>query len=118
MKKFLAVYMGSETGANAMKWNSLDEKAKNEREAQGGNAWMKWATENGKALSDFGGPLGDTLQVNPKGISSITNQMCAYTIVEAENHEAAAKLFLNHPHFSIFPGDSVEIMEILPVPKF
>jgi hypothetical protein len=29
----------------------------------------------------------------------------------------AAHMFENHhPHFAIFPGDSVEIMEILPIP--
>ena len=27
-----------------------------------------------------------------------------------------AKLFENHPHFAIFPGDSIEIMESLPIP--
>ena len=27
-----------------------------------------------------------------------------------------AKLFEKHPHFTIFPGDSVEIMECLPIP--
>ena len=27
-----------------------------------------------------------------------------------------AKLFDKHPHFSIFPGDSVEIMPVLPIP--
>jgi len=26
-------------------------------------------------------------------------------------------LFIDHPHFSIFPGQSVEIMECLPLPK-
>jgi hypothetical protein len=25
-------------------------------------------------------------------------------------------MFENHPHFTIFPGDSVEIMECLPIP--
>ena len=29
---------------------------------------------------------------------------------------AAAKLFENHPHFTIFPGESVEIMPVLPIP--
>jgi hypothetical protein len=42
--------------------------------------------------------------------------MAAYTIVQAESHEAAAKLFEGHPHFAIFPGDGVEIMEVLPIP--
>jgi len=33
-----------------------------------------------------------------------------------ESHAAAARLFENHPHFAIFPGESVEIMPILPIP--
>lgn len=28
----------------------------------------------------------------------------------------AASLFEGHPHFAIFPGDAVEIMERLPIP--
>jgi hypothetical protein len=36
--------------------------------------------------------------------------------VRADSHEAAAKLIDRHPHFSIFPGDSVEIMPVLPIP--
>jgi hypothetical protein len=42
--------------------------------------------------------------------------MAGYVILEAESHEAAARLFENHPHFTIFPGERVEIMECLPVP--
>jgi hypothetical protein len=38
-------------------------------------------------------------------------------VVLAESHEGAAKLFLNHPHFMIFPGDPVEIKECLPIPQ-
>jgi hypothetical protein len=42
--------------------------------------------------------------------------MAAYVVVQAESHDAAARMFINHPHFAIFPGDSVEIMECLPIP--
>ena len=42
--------------------------------------------------------------------------MTAYVIVQAESHDAAARLFENHPHFTIFPGDSLEIMACLPLP--
>ena len=38
MKKFLAVYVGSETSLNAAKWGALDEKTRKEREAAGGAA--------------------------------------------------------------------------------
>lgn len=40
----------------------------------------------------------------------------AYMVVRADSHEAAAKLFERHPHFTIFPGESVEIMPVLPIP--
>lgn len=33
----------------------------------------------------------------------------------AAKHEAAAKPFEKHPHFTISPGDSVEIMPALPI---
>jgi hypothetical protein len=42
--------------------------------------------------------------------------MSACTVVRADSHEAAAKLFDKHPHLSIFPGDSVESMPVLPIP--
>jgi hypothetical protein len=37
-------------------------------------------------------------------------------VVCADSHEAAATLFENHPHFMIFPGESVEVMPVLPIP--
>jgi len=46
----------------------------------------------------------------------VRNNMTAFTVVRAESHEDAAKLFEDHPHFTIFPGESVEIMECLPMP--
>ena len=114
MKKFLAIYLGS---AEAFaRWKAMDEQKRKEREKAGMDAWMKWSTENGKAIVDQGTPLGKTKRINAKGISDIKNEIAAYTIVQAESHEAAAKLFVNHPHFMIFPGDSVEIMECLPMP--
>jgi len=36
--------------------------------------------------------------------------------VQAESHEAAANLFEGHPHFTIFPGDGIEVMEVLSIP--
>jgi hypothetical protein len=54
--------------------------------------------------------------VSQKGIESIKNNVTGYIVVQAESHDDAARLFENHPHFTIFPGDSVEIMETLPIP--
>ena len=51
-----------------------------------------------------------------RGIADVSNEMGAFMVVGAESHEAAAKLFEKHPHFTIFPGESVEIMPVLPIP--
>jgi hypothetical protein len=111
MKKFLALYMGSE----AKRSGPMPDQA---TIARGGKAWEQWGNDHQKAIVEMGGPLSKTKRVGPDGISDIRNLVAAFTVVEAETQEDAAKMFLNHPHFSIFPGDSVEIMEILPIPKF
>jgi len=64
----------------------------------------------------LGGPLGKTKSISSAGIADIRNAMTGYSLIKAESHEAAAKLFENHPHFTIFPGDAVEVMECLPIP--
>lgn len=115
MKKFLAIYIGSEAAMN--KWAGLSEAAKADRQKEGIKLWSTWGQKNSALIKDIGSPLGKTKLVNQQGISDTRNQLTAYTIVEAETHEEAAKLFLKHPHFEIFPGEGIEIMECLPLPK-
>jgi len=79
-------------------------------------AWKAWVEKNQGALVAMGGPLGKTKKVSQRGVADVSNEMGAFTVVRAESHEAAAKLFENHPHFVIFPGESVEIMPVLPIP--
>lgn len=116
MKRFLAIYIGTATAVEKAQWEKLDEKKREEVEASGIKAWMEWGIANASVIVDQGSPLGKTKRASKQGIADIKNSMTGYVIVQAESHEAAAKLFQNHPHFAIFPGDSVEIMECLPLP--
>jgi hypothetical protein len=117
MKTFLAIYIGTKAALERAGWNNLDEQKRKALEASGFSAWMAWGTANSAAIVDQGSPLGKTKRASPQGVADIKNNMTGYVIVQAESHEAAAKLFENHPHFAIFPGDSVEIMECLPLPE-
>lgn len=117
MKKFLAVYIGSEAAFEKSGWNQLDDARRKAREKQGFDAWRDWSQQHAAAIVEQGSPLGKTKRVSPEGIADIKNVMAAYTVVQAESHAEAAQLFENHPHFSIFPGDSVEIMECVPIPR-
>jgi hypothetical protein len=115
MKKFLGVYMG--TAAARAQWDKLAETERKELEAKGIKAWMDWGTKHAAAIVDQGSPLGKTKRASKQGIADFKNGVTGYVIVQAESHAAAAKLFEGHPHFTIFPGDSVEIMECLPLPR-
>lgn len=114
MKTFLAIYTG--TAAAREPWNALDPEERAKREQAGMKAWGDWMTTNADVVVETGGPLGKTKRVSRDGITDVSNAMAGYVVIRAESHQAAAKLFEDHPHFSIFPGDGVEIMEVLPIP--
>jgi len=116
MKRFLAIYIGTQAAMDKSGWKKLDPKIRAAREADGMAAWIAWGKKHADSIVDVGTPLGKTRRVAPNSNTDHKNTMTGYVIVQAESHEAAAKLFENHPHFTIFPGDSVEIMECLPLP--
>jgi hypothetical protein len=115
MKRFLAVYTGSPEAKS--RWDALGEAERNKRHAAGFKAWNEWGEKNRASIAEAGAPLGRTKLVSRAGISDIRNNMAAFAVVRAETHEAAARLFENHPHFTLFPGEGVEVMECLPVPS-
>ena len=115
MKKFLAIYTGSL--ASRREWEALSEDKRRDREKAGTDAWMKWVQSNKEVIVDSGAPLGKTKEISRGGIADTRNAMAAYTIVQAPSHEEAARLFEKHPHFTIFPGEGVEVMECLPLPR-
>jgi len=86
------------------------------KEQEGIAAWKAWVDKHRAAVSEVGGPLGKTKKITEHGIEDVSNEVGAFAVVRAESHEAAAKLFEKHPHFTIFPGESVEIMPVLPIP--
>ena len=113
---FLAVFLGSKTSARAKAWMALPEAERRAKEQQGMAAWQSWMQTHHAAVVGTGGPLGKTKQITGRGIDDLSNNMGAFMVVRAESHEAAARLFENHPHFTIFPGESVEVMPVLPIP--
>ena len=114
MKKFLAVYLGTEASRNA--WMALDEAERQKRDKAGMQGWNNWVETHKDSIVELGAPLGKTMRASRRGIDTTKNELCAFTVVQAASHEQAAKLFEDHPHFMLFPGESIEIMECLPIP--
>jgi hypothetical protein len=117
MKKFVAVFTGTPTSPQRLNWDKLDAATRKTREAAGMKAWGDWMVKHKSSVVEQGGPLGKTTRVSTQGSAEVSNNLAAYVVVQADSKEAAARLFENHPHFTIFPGEAVEIMEILPIPN-
>jgi len=110
MKTFLALYMGS--GDPARSGANVSDAVRD----QGMAAWGAWMGQHAADIVDTGGPVGSTKRVSRDGVANIHNLVVGYIVVQAESHAAAAAMFEGHPHFAIFPGEAVEVMECLPIP--
>lgn len=114
MKQFLAICCGS--SERMEEWMKLPEEERKQKEMEGMKAWDKWMTDHASVVKGAS-PLGKTTRADKNGLSEVKNNMGGWTLVEAESKEEAAKLFLNHPHYMNFPGEYIDIMECLPMPK-
>lgn len=94
----------------------MSQEERQERQQAGMMAWGEWVDTNRSSIVDIGAPLGRTKRISRQGITDTSNDLTAYVIVKAVSHEMAARLFKNHPHFTLFPGDSVKVVEFLPMP--
>jgi hypothetical protein len=109
MKKFLVLYKAPQASFDkAMKASPEEAKA-------GMDLWLKWGEKAGKMLLDMGAPLGEAIEVTPKGASSVRNDLGGYSIMQAESSEALAKLLEGHPHFHM-EGGVIEVTELVPLP--
>ena len=111
MKKFLVLYMANAADMETMMKNSTPEQRQ-----KGMEAWMKWMGDNKASMVDGGAPLGKSKMVDAKGASDTKNDVCGYSIVQADAAEAATKLFgKDHPHLQM-PGAWVEVVEVMQIP--
>lgn len=110
---YLAVFLGDPSRMQA--WMASPEAERKAKEKEGMAAWKAWMEKHGAAVVS-GGPLGKTKRVSKSGVADVRNDMGAFTVVRAPSHEDAAKMFENHPHFTIFPGEAIEVMPVLPIP--
>jgi hypothetical protein len=115
MPRFLAVYTMKPEDLACFR--ALPKAEQVAVDAAGLKQWMAWDKANAASFADKGGMVGKTKRVSKDGIGNAQNGICGYIVVEAENIDAAAKLFENHPHFTIFPGDGVDIMPFVTGPE-
>lgn len=106
MKKFLVLYLAPVSILE--EWAKTDPETQKKEEAKMKAEWDAWMKEHGAAIKETAG-AGKTKRVAQEGVVDTKNNIMLFSIVEAESHEAAAKMFENHPHLGI-PEATIEIM--------
>ena len=114
MPRFVAVYTMKPEDLAAFR-----ARPKPEQEAIdkiGLKAWEEWRERNAAAIVASDIMVGKTTRVTKSGIAAAQNQIAGFLIVEAADITAAAGLFQDHPHITIFPGDGIDVMPVLTGP--
>jgi hypothetical protein len=106
--KFIAFYL---IPASVMAdWGKTDPNTRKAAEEKMKAEWQKWMGDHAKSVK-VTEAVGKTKRITASGISDAKNDICLYSIIEADSHEAAAKAFENHPHLQI-PQASIEVMAV------
>ena len=108
MPQFMMVYKGEATDMSDM----------TEEEANAVMAkWGAWMEKVGPALTDIGTPFGPATSIVDDGSSGTAISLTGYSIVDAEDMDAARALADGHPYLSEGKGAfSVDLFEMMPVP--
>jgi hypothetical protein len=110
MKKFVVIYNATaEAMAQTMSMSQEDMK-------KGMGAWFAWAEKAGDALVDFGSSLMGGQKLSKSGSSPSDHGVMGYSILEAEDMEAAQAVLSGHPHLEWAAGCELEIHESMPMP--
>jgi hypothetical protein len=113
MKRFLVTYLAPASVIDD--WKKTDPEKRKAAETQMQSDWQKWMGKHAGIFADKGAGVGKTRRVTAQGSAAGRNDIMLYAIVQAESHEAASKMFEDHPHLGI-PQASIEIMEIHALP--
>ena|SRR5690606_8392233 len=110
---YLAVFTSNKTSPRWRAWFAMSEEEQAAKDKAGLAALARWDEEHAADIVYAGGPLGPTKRVSEDGVADVVNELTVFIVVRAPSHQAAAELFRGHPHFTIFPCDSVDVMPLL-----
>ena len=108
MKKFIVTFHAP---ASAMEQMGQMATASPEEQKQAMEPWMAWAERAGSALLDPGSPLMGGQTLSKSGSSPSDTGAVGYSILQAEDMQAAVALLKSHPHLAWLPGCEIEVYE-------
>jgi len=114
MTKFIVIYYANSAAQEKMK----EMKEGDPEDAKKGmEAWMVWAKKIGDGLVNMGTPLGNGQTITEGGSSPSDKGVVGYSVLQAENMDAAKEMLQGHPHLGWAEGCEIEVYESLPMPE-
>lgn len=109
MPRFMMVYKGEATDLADMS---------EEQAAEVAAKWGQWIQSVGSALVDVGTPFGPAASYVDDGTTGSAVPLSGFSIVEADNLDAAGALTAGHPYLSEGKGDyAIDVYEMMPTPN-
>jgi hypothetical protein len=114
MPRFVAVYTIDPVDLAAFR--AQTKSVQEATDKAGLLAWEDWSQRNAAAIIATDVMVGKTMRVTRSSVVNAQNQIAGFVIVEAADITAAASLFHDHPHMTIFPGDGIDVMPVVSEP--
>jgi len=109
MKKYLLLYLSPVSAEQQMQTASPEDMQK------GMEPWVRWFDAHQQALVEMGTPTGNEMNVTKAGSSRPSTFIGGFSIVQAEDRNAVQAMLSDHPHF-LMEGNSIEVLELMPMP--
>ena len=110
MKKFVALYMAPVGAFDEMMRTQDPVKMK-----EMNDGWMSWMKSHEKSFSDRGAATGKNKRVAKGSVKDVRNEVTGYSVVQAESHDEATKIFKDNPMLQT-PGAYIEVLEHMEMP--
>ena len=94
---------------------AFDEMMKNPDPAkmkEMSDSWNSWIKKHEKSFTDQGAPTGKNKRVAKGSVKDVRNEVTGYSVVQAESHEEATKIFTDNPMLQT-PGAYIEVLEYM-----
>lgn len=109
MPNYVVLYNAPVSASDQMENNDPDMAA------AAMQAWNDWAAKVGSGMVDLGTPLGNGRTVTASGAGAADTEVAGYSILTADDVDAAVALLDGHPHLQM-PGASIEVHETIEIP--
>lgn len=108
MKKFIVLYHCSLE--DQMK---VGKQSKEDRE-EGMRLWFAWKEKVAEHLVDFGSPIMEGVRRLNSGEEVASKlELSGYSILQAEDLQAAKALIVDHPHYTYGDSCHIEVHELM-----